>query len=71
MSVVWEREFRRCCVRCLGLEDDYPCPFDELMSFPVHCPSCEGKVRVVAKPEITEEGVAEFLVECVANKYCP
>ena len=59
------------CVRCLDLEDDYPCPFEELMSFPFHCPSCYQAVRVVATPEMTEEGVADFLIECVANNRCP
>ena len=58
-------------LRCLGLEEDYPCSLDELTSFPFMCPSCHQAVRVVAKPEITEEGMAEFLVECVANKHCP
>jgi hypothetical protein len=34
------------CVRCLGIEDDYPCPADQVPAYPFKCPKCGAILRV-------------------------
>jgi hypothetical protein len=35
------------CARCLDIEDDYPCPPHQVLSFRFLCPVCSGHVQVV------------------------
>jgi hypothetical protein len=46
------------CVRCLEIEDDYPCPPDQVLSFRFLCPTCRGHVQIVPVLEADMERIA-------------
>jgi hypothetical protein len=50
------------CVRCLGIQDDYPCAPDQVLSYRFHCPACRGQIQVVPVLDVDMEGVAR---ECL------
>lgn len=50
------------CVRCLGIEDDYPCPANRVLSHRFACPVCARNIQVVPVLQVDMRGVAlEFL----------
>jgi hypothetical protein len=50
------------CVRCLQIQDDYPCPPDQVLSYRFHCPACAGQIQVVPVLDVDFEGLAQ---ECL------
>ena len=50
------------CVRCLGIQDDYPCPPDQVLSHRFHCPACRALIQVAPVLNVDFEGVAR---ECL------
>jgi hypothetical protein len=50
------------CTHCLGIEDDYPCPPDQVLSYRFRCPACQKIVQVVPVLEVDFKGVAETLL---------
>jgi hypothetical protein len=50
------------CVRCLEIQDDYPCAPDRVLSYRFHCPGCRSLIQVVPVLDVDMEGVAR---ECL------
>jgi len=51
------------CTLCLGIEDDYPCPPQEVLSHRFYCPSCRKIVMAVPVLDADYEGVSSYLKE--------
>ena len=50
------------CVRCLGIQDDYPCPPDQVLSYRFYCTACRSQIQVAPALNVDYEGVAR---ECL------
>lgn len=50
------------CVRCLQIEDDYPCKPEQVLSYRFHCPACGAQIQVVPVLNVDMQGVAK---ECL------
>jgi hypothetical protein len=50
------------CVRCLQIEDDYPCNPEQVLSYRFHCPACGGQIQIVPILNVDMEGVTR---ECL------
>jgi tetratricopeptide (TPR) repeat protein len=51
------------CTRCLEIEDDYPCPPVDVLSYRFYCPSCRKVISVVPVLNVDYEGVSDQLKE--------
>ena len=50
------------CVRCLQIEDDYPCAPEKVLSYRFHCPACNEQIQVRPVLNADMDGVAK---ECL------
>jgi hypothetical protein len=50
------------CVNCLGIEDDYPCPSEQVPFHHFPCPACATPVQVMVVDEADLGAVAKCLL---------
>jgi len=50
------------CIRCLQIEDGYPCDPEQVLSYRFHCPACGGQIQIVPVLNVDLEGVTK---ECL------
>ena len=50
------------CTRCLQIEDNYPCPPEQVLSYRFRCPACGAHIQVVPVLNVNMEGAAK---ECL------
>ena len=59
------------CIRCMDLDDGYPCEIEALTSFRFQCPNCHRLVRVVTNFNASMETVADNLIKWARNQGPP
>lgn len=51
------------CTYCLGVEDDYPCPPEQVLSYRFRCPACRKTAQVVPILNVDFKGIAEAVIK--------
>lgn len=58
------------CTRCLGIEEDYPCPPNQLERHIFLCPRCRGDVKIYRINHVDMQVVVEQMVQHPSGMLC-